>query len=404
MKKTIWIINQYASTPATGMGGRHFYLAQELAKQGHEVYLISSSYNHLLHKPQSQREKIRLEPTDGFTFVWVKVPEYREAHSNKRVLNWFVFCFRLLMLKSAIPNKPDAIICSSPSLISYLGAEYLAGKLKAKLIFEVRDIWPLTLTELGGVSPRHPFIRFLQWIEDRAYSKSDRVVSNLKNAAVHMVSRGMHPSKFSWIPNGYSEREAGKDVILQSSVMADFPKDKFIVGYAGTLGVANALDILILAAEILKDYTQISFVLIGNGKQKAELQNMVCQRNLRNVFFIDAIPKKQIYSAIARFDVCYIGWLKDELYRFGIGANKIPEYLFSARPILHSYSGGADPIKEAGAGLTVEAENPACVAEAVLKMYNMSPDERMGIGAAGRKEAINNYEYAALASKYSSIL
>ena len=88
ISKNIWIINQYASTPKSGMGGRHYYLAKEMAEQGHKVYLISASYTHLLRSPPQFGETFRVESTDGIQFVWVNKPEYNGAHDKKRILNW----------------------------------------------------------------------------------------------------------------------------------------------------------------------------------------------------------------------------------------------------------------------------------------------------------------------------
>src|SRR5690554_4522725 len=121
--KTIWIVNQYASTPSTGVGGRHFYLAQELAKQGHKVYVIASSANHLLRSSPNLEGRVTLEPIAGFTFVWIKMPQYAEAHSRQRALNWFLFPWRILKLARLIPDKPDAVLCSSPSPMAFLGAQ-----------------------------------------------------------------------------------------------------------------------------------------------------------------------------------------------------------------------------------------------------------------------------------------
>jgi hypothetical protein len=115
-------------------------------------------------------------------------------------------------------------------------AQYLAKKCKAKLVFEVRDIWPLTLTEIGGFSMKHPFILLLQWIEDRAYRYSDRVVSNLKNSVEHMIARGMEAEKLAWIPNGFSRDEFSLVKPLDADVLMKLPGNKFIVGYTGTFG------------------------------------------------------------------------------------------------------------------------------------------------------------------------
>lgn len=403
-QKTIWLINQYASTPETGMGGRHFYLATELAKQGYKVYLIASAANHLLRQPQSFEESFKLESVGGFTFVWVKMPSYTEAHSKQRAINWFLFPWRIQSLPSVIVDQPDVILYSSPSPIAFLGAQRLAKRFNAKLVFEVRDIWPLTLTEIGGYSPSHPFIRLMQWIEDKAYRDSDYVVSNLKNAVEHMVSRGMSREKFMWVPNGFGFDEVSNPEPLAKTTLEKIPKNKFIIGYTGTLGVANALDVLLCAASLVKDYPDIVFVLVGGGKDKVILQQKAELDGLNNIYFVDPIPKVQIQTMLAKFDICFIGWHDNPLYRFGIGANKIPEYLISGKPVLHSYSGGGDPIALHCAGITVDAENAEALAAGVLKLYNMSLNERQAMGENGRKAAIEQYEYGMLAKKLAGFI
>lgn len=404
MSRTLWIVHQYASTPDTGMGGRQFYLARELAKLGHKVYLIASSFHHLLRQKPEFNGLFCVEEVDGFNMIWVKMPVYREAHSRQRALNWFIFPWRIQKLADLIPDKPDTILCSSPSPISYLGAQRLAKKFNARMVFEVRDIWPLTLTKIGGVSVKHPFIRLMQWVEDKAYLESDAVVSNLKNSVEHMMSRGMEPSKFSWIPNGFSMDEVKQEIPLDAEVVNRLPKDKFIVGYTGTLGAANAIDTLIYAAEFLRQRPDIAFVIVGDGKEKGRLQKLVAEKGLAGVFFIDPIPKIQIQAMLDHFDACYIGWLDDPLYLFGIGANKIPEYLYAGKPIIHGYSGSCDPVGDAGAGLTVPAEDPAALADAVQQLSSMSYDERACMGAKGYLTALERYDYSKLAKDLERVL
>ncbi|MBS7817043.1 glycosyltransferase family 4 protein [Wohlfahrtiimonas chitiniclastica] len=404
-KKNIWIIHQYASTPETGMGGRHFYLADELGKLGYTVYVIAAGYTHLLRTPPKIENDFLVEKRENFTFVWVNMPHYLEAHSKQRVLNWFLFPWRIQKLAKVIPNKPDVILCSSPSPIAFLGAEKLAKKFKACLAFEVRDIWPLTLVELGGYSPKHPFIRFMQWIEDRAYQKADVVISNLKNSVEHMVGRGMNPQKFHWIPNGVSLAEISEHTPLNNVSQKLLPKDKFIIGYTGTLGIANALDTLIKAAHQLKDYQdKLAFVLVGHGKEKEHLQTLIDQYKLTNIYILDAIPKKEIQAMLSYFDACYIGWKNDPLYLFGIGANKIPEYIYSGKPILHSYSGVCDPIKECKLGITTPAENIEALAQAILDIYQTPQNERDQITQRAKQAIFEQYEYGLLAKQLSHIL
>ena len=404
-KKTIWIINQYSSTPETGVGGRHYYFAKSLAQLGYEVYLVGAAFTHLLREPPVLENNFKVEPiADNFNFVWVKMPTYAEAHSKKRIANWFSFAWKITKLKNILP-KPDVILYSSPSLVGYLGAEKLARDLSVPLAFEVRDIWPLTLCELGGYSENHPFIRLLQWIEDRAYKNSDFVLSNLKNSYEHMQSRGMNPEKFAWVPNGFLKEEVESAQPLEQSTLDQLPKDKFIVGYAGTLGIANALDSFIRAANELRVYSEIAFVLVGNGKLKQRLQQQVEELGLTNVYFVDAIPKRQVQSLLKVFNVCYIGLTRDPLFRFGVSPNKLFDYLYAGKPILYAIdSGRYTPVTDSQSGIQIEPENVEHIVDGVLKLYNMSPEERAVMGSNGHQEAVQSYEYGSLTKKLASIL
>lgn len=404
-KKTIWIINQYSSTPETGVGGRHYYFAKSLAKLGYEVYLVGAAFTHLLREPPILEDNFKIQKVeDGFNFVWVKMPTYAEAHSKKRIANWFSFAWKITKLKGLLP-KPNVILYSSPSLVGYMGAEKLARDLSVPLAFEVRDIWPLTLCELGGYSESHPFIRLLQWIEDRAYKNSDYVLSNLKNSYEHMQHRGMDPKKFAWVPNGFLKEEVEGATPLEQLTLDQLPKDKFIIGYAGTLGIANALDSFVKAASQLQNYPDIAFVLVGQGKLKSALQQQVADLNLNNVYFVDPIPKKQVQSLLQCFDVCYIGLTKDPLFRFGVSPNKLFDYLYAGKPILYAIDSGCyTPVADAKAGIQVEPENDQQIVNAVLELYNMSPEQRRIMGENGHQEAIQSYEYGSLTQKLASIL
>lgn len=403
--KTIWIINQYASTPDTGYGGRNFYLAEQLAKQGYKVYVIASTANHLLHTKPHVSGDVTFESINGFTFVWMRMPTYEAAHSRQRALNWFIFSWRILKLSKLIKHKPDAVLCSSPSVISFLGAQRLAKKFSAKLVFEVRDIWPLTLTEIGGFSPKHPFIRLMQWVENKAYRDSDHVISNLKNSIEHMVEHGLKKEKFTWISNGFSLNEVSNSLPLSESVLSQLPKNKFIIGYSGTFGLANDLYSLIDAAEILKDNESIEFVFVGGGKDKNDLISYVVKKNLKNITFIDFIRKQQIQSMLANFDVLAVGAKKEPMYRFGVSPNKLFDYLYAAKPIVYYIeSGSYNPIQDAGAGIEVASNDARALAAAILNIYNMTEADRNIMGKNGRKAALEEYEYGMLAKKLEKII
>ncbi|MBK8458516.1 MAG: glycosyltransferase family 4 protein [Phyllobacteriaceae bacterium] len=380
--RRIWIINQYASTPQNGIGGRHHHLAAELVKLGHEVTVISARWHHLRNdKPGNPPER---ETGQSYRSVELDVPRYAHAHDPWRVAGWFVFAWKLARLGRKGEPRPDMIIYSSPSPIGYLGAEHLARRLKAELVFEVRDIWPLTLVELGGHSVYHPFILFLQWLENRACRTCDLAISNLRGAEAHMRDHGLAPGKFVWIPNGFSRRSFDAMTPLDVKTAAQIPRDSLIVGYAGTFGEANALESLVDAAHLLRDEPGLAFVLVGDGRLKPVLRRRIEALKPGNVILLDRIPANQIPALLQRFGICFSGTKPSHLYEYGIAANKLPEYLYSARPILHAYSGKHDPVAENGAGLTVEPGNAEAIAAAIRRLKAMTAAERAAMGSRGR--------------------
>jgi len=401
--KTIWLINQYASTPVTGIGGRHFYLARELAKRGHRVYLVAAGWHHLLHDKDGSEGAPAAEDVDGFRLVRIPVPRYGHANDKKRVLNWFLFSWRLWGMRRVISHRPDVIMYSSPAPFGFLGAERLARHFKSRLVFEVRDIWPLTFVDVGGYSPRHPLIKLMQWVEDFAYRKADRVVSNLPGAIDHMVGRGMDAEKFCWVPNGFS-LDGQNLAPLPDEITAQVPADKFTIGYAGTHGAANALGVLIEAAELLREYEDIAFVLVGDGPEKNALEALARHKNLTSVNFVAAIPKNLVPNLIVKCDALFISWKKVNIYRYGIAANKLFEYLYSGRPVINCYSGNYDPVRGYGAGITVEAENAKALAQAILTLRAMPDADRRQLGENGKRSALEHHEYGMLARRLEIVL
>lgn len=401
----IWLINPYSSTPATGMGGRHHYLARELARLGHDVTLVAARRHHLLRQDVDTDTLPAEEIVDGYRFVRIDVPRYSGAHDKRRILAWFALAARLLQLPRRLGERPDAVLYSSPHPVGYLAAERLARRCGARLVFEVRDIWPLTLVEVGGHSPRHLFIRFLQWVEDRAYRNADKVVSNLEGAVGHMTSQGMDGAKFTWVSNGIALDEVSAPEPLPADVSAQIPSEGLRIAYTGSMGAANALNSLLDAAALLNDLSDVHFLLVGQGGERAALEKRREELNLSNVHFLNGVPKKQVQSILRACDACYIGLTADPLFRFGVSPNKLFEYLAAERPILYAIgSGDFNVVERHHAGLSVPPENPQALANAIRRFHAMPEVERRRMGENGRKAALAHYDYAQLARRLEQVL
>jgi glycosyltransferase involved in cell wall biosynthesis len=400
----ILFINHYAGSIKYGMQHRPYYLAREWIKMGHDVTIVASSFSHLRHTEVPIFGRITTEFIDGIRYVWLKTPSY-SGNGIGRVINMFSFTKSLYFLDERIIGfKPDVIIASSPHPFVIYPARRIQKKYNSKLVFEVRDLWPLTLKELGGISKWHPFVILMQHAEDYAYRKADKIVSLLPKAIDYMVSRGMSPEKFVYVPNGIAIEEWQDNSNSIPSDHLDILKKlrkegNLIVGYVGAHGVANALNYLIEAASVLKT-EPISFVLVGQGPEKKKLEEDVKSKGLNNVIFLSPVPKSSIPFLLSLIDFLYIGWKRSSLYRFGVSPNKLMDYMMSGKPIIHAIEAGNDLVEESGCGISVSPENPLAIVEAIRKLSSLPYSYREEIGMKGRKLAIYQYNYKILAEKF----
>ena len=392
MKKNIWIINQYCGSIFHGMNFRSWYFAKELKKKGHCPHIISASFSHLLFKFPATNGKFTFENVEDIPFTWVKVAKYSGSQSIGRVLVMIQFMINLIFLPKKKLQKPDVIIVSSLSPLPIVSAYFWSKKYKAKLLFEVRDIWPLSLIEIGGFSKLNPLVLFFGWFEKFAYKRADKVISVLPNAKPHMESRGMNKDKFIHIPNGFNMEEMKKSKDLDKSIADLIPKNKFIVGYTGSLGASNAMEYLIKASNYLENNENIHFLIFGKGQHLEKLKNNA----KNNVSFLGEIDKSQIQSAISFFDVCYIGWHNHSLYRFGISPNKIFDYMYSGKPIIHSVNTSNDIVQIAEAGISLEPENPREITNKIIEISKMENEILKKWGENGKKYVKENHTYSHL--------
>lgn len=401
MSKNIWIINEYAGNPTHGMTLRHYYLAKAFKKEGLHPTIISGSYSHVLSRYPNipEGKNAHFEEIHGVDFLWLKVFKYASSSDFKRILKWFYFTFSLFFVSKHIDHKPDYIICSPTAPFCIIAAYYLKIKFKAKLAFEVRDIWPLSLIEIGSFSKFHPFILLMKRFELFALKRSDFIVSNLQHYSSYLKEQGIKKTSH-WISNGIDLEEKDKPEALSYEVDAQIPKDKFIVGYTGKLGLSNAMFYLIEAAKLIKEQ-RIHFVIVGEGEEKEKLKEQAM--SLNNISFIDAIPKSQIPSMLARFSICYIGWKREKLYNYGVSPNKIFDYMYEGKVVLHSIHLEKEIVSIANCGLRVKEEDPEAIAKGIMDLYRLKDEERKAMGKNGKKFVLSHFTYTELAKKYIAL-
>jgi glycosyltransferase involved in cell wall biosynthesis len=373
----VWIVNQYAGSPRHGMEYRHYYLAQGLADRSHYPIVISGSRSHLFTRPPDVSRAFTLETVADVRYCWVAVPGYQRAISVGRVLNMVAFAAALERLPTTKLPRPDAILVSSPSLFPIGVAARWARRFGARLVFEVRDIWPLTLQELGGLSSRHPL--------------ADR----------HMVVRGMDAAKFHYLPNGVDLDSSSPSTDVPGAVHEAMQPGAFTVGFVGTLGAANVLETLIDAARLL-DPGRFAVVIVGHGPERERL--MARAADVPNVVFTGPVPKERITAAISLFDACYVGYRRSSLYRFGVSPNKLYEYMAAGRPVLFAAEAANQPVRDADCGQTLPPEDPRALANAIRILAARPAAERARLGANARAYVERHHAYGRLSGELAEIL
>lgn len=389
----ILYIDHYIGSPSMGMEFRPYYFAREWVREGHNVLCVGASFSHLRSKQPEEAGRCRI---DGLDYLILKTRKY-QGNGIMRVLNMLDFMRGLLTSakKEIIVFKPDLVIASSTYTWDNWAAAYYARRCKAKYVYELHDIWPLSPMELGGMSKWHPFIWLLQRAENFACKHADKIISVLPAADKHLIEHGMRPEKFAYIPNGVLPEEWSAEAV-GVRVLADH---QFTVGYVGGHAISNALDTLCEAAKLLRD---VRFVLVGDGAEKVRLMGKC--KGIPNVEFRDPVKKSDVAATLEGFDCLYIGWTKSSLYRFGISPNKIYDYMMSGRPIVHAVEAANDPVMEASCGISCKPEDVEALAQAIVTMQTMSKTDRESMGKRGHDYVVKNNLIPNLARKFLELL
>lgn len=407
----ILYICHYAGTPKYGGADRIYHMSREWVKMEHNVMVLAASYTHVQFVHPDEIKEKNIEDIDGIKYLWYPTPRYNK-NGFARFKNILSFLIQVYKDSKRISRDfmPDIVIASSIYPMDIWPAKRIADMSGAKLIFELHDLWPLSPIIFGGMSPKHPFILLCKRAEKDCYKYSDKVVSLLPCVHEYVRKFNYDLNNLIIISNGIVEEDWLPENIvnvsnqhLKSFLDNEREKKNVIVGYAGAFGKANALEYLIDAADILRN-KNISFVLVGDGLEKENLIKKVEELKLQNIFFFDFIPKREIPDLLNYVDIAYIGWQNVFIYKYGISPNKLMDYMMSSKAILHSVNTGNDIVSKVGCGITVAPASSKMIAEGILKLASLRPEEREEMGKRGRNYILKNQTYALLAKKFLTIM
>jgi len=339
------------NAPAT----RTYEHCQEWIKKGAKVTIITCVPN-FPHGEIYKGYKNRLyqkENLDGIEVI--RVWSYISSNIGflKRVLDYFSFAISSFFV--GLFQKTDIIIATSPQFFTTWSAFCLSKVKNKPWIFELRDIWPESIQSVGAI--RHKkIINFLEKIELGLYKDSTRVIAVTEAFRKNLISRGIDANKISVVTNGsnlelFNIRE--KDTKLLNELGL---KNKFVVGYIGTHGMAHSLDFIIKSISKIKD-DSIHFLFIGNGAMKKVIVKLSNKLNLKNITFLDSISKEEVPKYLSITDISLVPLKKSDTFKTVI-PSKIFEASAMKKPILLGVQGQAQEIIEKyNAGLCFEPEN-----------------------------------------------
>jgi colanic acid biosynthesis glycosyl transferase WcaI len=407
----ILYVSQYFPPEMGAPSARASELAHHWSLAGHQVSVLTGFPNHPTGVvPEQWRPRLRrlvynekAGDVDVFrTWLW-PLPN-RKAHERMR--NYASFCVSSALRGMTLP-RPDVVIGSSPQLLVALSAWWIAFSRQLPFVFEVRDLWPESLTAVGVGSEDSLLHHSLAAIARFLYERADRVVVVTPAFKDHLIQRWrVPPEKIEIVENGvetdmFSPSLPEASAALRRELGAD---SKFLVCYVGTMGMAHGLDTLLDAAATLqREKPDVLFLLIGEGAEKQRIQSLAQSQSLTNVRILDQQPRDKIPAFISASDACLVLLKKTDIFKTVI-PTKMLEFMSCARPVILGVDGQARQIvDEAGAGLVIEPENAIALAQAI-KRLEQDPANGRALGQKGRKYILQRFSRAGTAEKYINVL
>jgi glycosyltransferase involved in cell wall biosynthesis len=300
-------------------------------------------------------------------------------------------------------GKFDLIFFSLSPIAEGIPAVVLKLLKRAFLVFWVQDLWPESLSA-SKVFQNSFFHNIIRKIVSLIYNSCDKILVQSRSFIPFIAKMGILDERISYFPNFAEDFYKPLDLSFDAPERKNIPRG-FIVMFAGNIGASQDFPTIISAVEKVKDYSEIHWVIIGDGRMRKWAENEIARRNLNpNFIFLGRHPPEQMPRYFALADVLLVTLKDEEIFALTIPA-KVQSYLACAKPIIASLAGeGAKIIEESQAGFFCSPENPSALAELVLKMYHMDARERQAMGLNGRKYFENNFCRKKLINELDSVL
>jgi glycosyltransferase involved in cell wall biosynthesis len=389
--------------------GRAAELSRLWAEGGHEVTVLTGFPNHPTGVvPPEYRQKFRnlvsRETENGVNVVRTWLLPFPNRKAYERILNYSSFCVSAATT-GVFLNQPDVVIATSPQLLVGLSGWWLARCKDVPFVFEVRDLWPESLAAVGAGRENSMLHRSLMKIAGFLYRNCDLVVVVTPAFKKYLIEHWQVPEdKISVVENGVDTNlfsSLPPNLALSRELGAE---EKFVVSYIGTMGNAHGLETALETASLLRERApNVLFLLVGEGAEKERIFSLAHSRGLTNVRFVDQQPREKIPVYISASNACLVLLKKAELFKTVL-PTKMLEFMSCARPVILGVDGHARKVMEqANAGIFVRPEDPAELAEAVIRLA-VNPALGEFLGSNGRQHVLQYFSRRQTAKIYLDVL
>lgn len=402
----ILLINLAVGAPSHGVTYRSHHLAQAWAKLGNEVVFVGSTYSHLLTTPPRKLHRVWRNRENGVDYLLLPTIRYKGSGFS-RLLNFLNGLFGLLRLPELLPQrwKPEIILAATVHQMDNFAAVSLAKRYGSIFVRETRDLWPLTLVELGKYSANNPFVRLIGAAEKTACRKAAILTTTLPNSRDHFVQRGLMAERWHYLPQCPSPPVIPEPVpALHKERLITARRTGCLIGvFAGSIVPAANLAAAVQAAAQIRN-GKLNLFIVGKGPCEASLRNQIATLRADNVHVLPPVSKGSIPSLLAQADFGFAGGYPLPLYRFGISPNKIFDYMSAGLPVVLNLNSPKNPVELGNCGFIADPEYPNMLANVFNRVANLSRDQRKVLGENGRNHIQVHHNFTTMALRYIELL
>jgi glycosyltransferase involved in cell wall biosynthesis len=399
------LIHQAFATPREQGGTRHVELGSRFVAAGNQFTIIASSINYATGKSFSGCSS---EEYQGVRVLRAKVLCGTARSYLRRILSWISFMVTSTWTALRVPDV-DVVMGTTPPIPQALSAWLVAALRRKPLLLEVRDLWPEFAIDIGLL--KNPLLIWAaRRLEMFLYARASHLLVNSPAYREYLLSKGISEHKISFIANGVEPdlfASACEGPTVENGGLAIRRElsleDKFLVAYAGAIGMANDLGTVLQAADHLRDRDDIHFLIVGDGKERKALEQMHRQLRLTNVTFAGSRPKSEVPRYLVASDAC-LATLRDIPMFRTTYPNKVFDYMAAARPIILGIDGVIrDVVEAAGGGICVAPGRADELAAAVRTLAD-SPDRGRHMGRRAREYVTLHFNRATQADQFCQLM